>query len=275
MKKLLSKIWLLAVLALAGCHELPPPLFGDDDDDVPPVQRKVLIEEFTGVTCVICPSGSAHIEELIEIHGEDLIPIAIHSGGFSDPFPESVYDFRTEDGTNILNFVGVTLGYPSAVINRTLFEDEFDLQLGKSQWAGFIAEELKKTPKVKLTIDHAYDEQSRQLEVEIDIEVLETITEESVRLSLAITENNLVDWQRTPDGDIDNYVHKHTLREMVTPYDGSLISEELTAGEVISKTFSISLSDDYVAENCSLVAFVNLAGERKDVLQVEQSKIVK
>ncbi|MDV7402453.1 hypothetical protein RZS08_64120, partial [Arthrospira platensis SPKY1] len=65
----------------------------------------MLIEEFTGVRCVQCPAGSADIETYLAIHGEQLIAVSIHAGGFSFPFDESVHDFRTEEGEALNSFL--------------------------------------------------------------------------------------------------------------------------------------------------------------------------
>ena len=263
------------------CEEVPPeinPVMGDQCgsgtapvDDQP---RQVLIEEFTGVTCVNCPAGSAAIEELIDEHGDQLIAISIHAGSFSDPYPESEEDFRTPEGSSILDFLGAPLGYPTAVVDRKIFEGEFDLQLFRSQWAGFIAEQLTEEPKVHIAIARDYDETSRELCVTVGIYVQETVEASDVRVSVMILEDDVVDVQLTPDGKDYEYKHKHVLRDMMTAFDGNLLSESLTQGAVIERDFNTILPEDYVAENCSIVAFVNLGGETKEVLQANKVKVV-
>ena len=140
MKKFLYLFFVLSLGLFAGCEEISPeinPQMGPntDPDDPSPVEdqpRQVLIEEFTGVRCVNCPDGSEAIETLLNIHGEQLVAVSIHSSGsFSVPNDENAYDFRTTEGDNILSFLGEPIGYPTAVVNRKKFPDEFDLQLGK------------------------------------------------------------------------------------------------------------------------------------------------
>ncbi|MCB0584319.1 MAG: Omp28-related outer membrane protein [Phaeodactylibacter sp.] len=282
MKKLSTLFFLLAGLLWLGCEEIPPvinPSMGGSNPDGPtPVedqQRQVLIEEFTGVRCVNCPAGSAAIEGLLGLHGQQLVAISIHAGSFAPPYSESQYDFRIDEGASLLSYLGEPLGYPTAVVNRKKFDGEFDLQLGRQQWAGFIAQELLEPPKVKIDIENAYNNEDRKLEVKATLYVEETISEEDIRISVAITESDVEDLQLTPEsGTPDpNYKHQHVLRGMLTNYDGNPIDEPLGAGAIIEKTFSTTLPTDWVASNCDVVVFVNLNGEKKDVLQVHHAAV--
>ena len=65
-----------------------------------------------------------------------------------------------------------------------------------------------------------------------------------------------------------------SIKDMMTAFDGNLLSESLTQGAVIERDFNTILPEDYVAENCSIVAFVNLGGETKEVLQANKVKVV-
>lgn len=282
MKKFLYLFFVLSLGLFAGCEEISPeinPQMGPntDPDDPSPVEdqpRQVLIEEFTGVRCVNCPDGSEAIETLLNIHGEQLVAVSIHSSGsFSVPNDENAYDFRTTEGDNILSFLGEPIGYPTAVVNRKKFPDEFDLQLGKGQWAGYIAEEAALPPKVRIGIEPSYDVNSRDLSVDVALYVEETITGEA-RLSVMLLENDITDAQVTPDGLEEGYKHKHVLRDMLTNYDGDIIPEELAADAEIEKSFDTTIPADWVDSNVSIVVFVSLAGEVKDVLQAHQVKMV-
>ena len=132
----MKKIVYLSLLAvvLGSCTEIPPvvPALGD---------RKVLVEEFTGVRCVNCPAGASELENLKGIYGERLVIVSIHAGDFSPPFTDSRFDFRTAEGDALEKRLGAPLGYPTAVINRKKFTGQTGLQVGRSQWAGLIAAE--------------------------------------------------------------------------------------------------------------------------------------
>lgn len=281
MKNLISLCLLLSSLLWLGCEEIPPEINprmgGENPIEVTPVdsqQRQVLIEEFTGVRCVNCPAGSAAIEGLLADYGQRLVAISIHAGSFAPPYPDSE-DFRTDEGTNLLSYLGAPLGYPTAVVNRKKFEGEFDLQLGRTQWPGFIVDELGSPPKVKIDIQNAYSDEDRRLEVKVTLYVEENIAEDEVHISVAITENDIQELQLTPSsGTPDpNYKHKHVLRDMLTTYNGDRIDEALTAGAVIEKNYTMTLPTGWVAENCEVVAFVNFDGDNKEVLQAHQAGV--
>lgn len=278
MKKIIKYCLLLTAccLLLAACEEIPPTLNPVDPNPSGggPTPRKVLIEEFSGVKCVNCPAGSEAIENLIRIYGDQLIPISIHAGFFAPPYPESKYDFRSADGTNLLSYLGEPLGYPTAVVNRKKFPDEFDIQLTQNQWAGFIAQEAAQAPEVTLTLNRTYNAANRQLELEVNVKTLEPIDGSDIRLSVALTETNITDTQLAPGGKVPDYKHKHVLRDFITNYDGNPIPEAQKDGAIIKKSFTYNLSNAWVAENCNMVVFVHVNGEKKDVLQVEQVKLV-
>ncbi len=277
---------LVFVVLLGGayaCEEIPPivtPVM--DQGECPAVaasvvanqQRNVLIEEFTGVRCVNCPAGAQAIEALIAQHGNRLVAISIHAGFFSPPYPESLYDFRTSAGTQILTLLGEPLGYPTAVVNRRKFPGEFDLQLGQSQWPGFVQQELALPPKVKLAINRNFNAVTRDLTVDVSVLVQETLTDPDVRLSVAIVEDNISDYQLTPAGKQADYIHKHVLRSMLTNASGNLLQEDLSAGSRFCKRYTATIPEAWKAGDCKIVAFVSLGGASKDVLQVVQAKMV-
>ena len=277
MKRIFFLLPILCFLAFSACEEIAPeinPLMGPVDEQEPPdvgdQERQVLIEEFTGVRCVNCPAGAVEIENLLNIYGVQLVAISIHAGGFSPPYAESLYDFRTEEGDQILDYLGEPLGYPSAVVDRKLFDGEFDLQVTKGQWAGFIADELLEAPKVKIGVETSFDEGTRELEAEVFLFVEEDILDPDVRLSVMVTESGVKDYQETPDGKISDYEHKHILRDMMTNWDGNGLTSPLLIGDEITKSFSLTLPEEWDEDKSEVVVFVHLGGATKDVLQATQ-----
>lgn len=275
--------FLLSFIAFSffACEEIPPIVTGSmgGGGPVPPTdqKRQVLVEEFTGVSCVNCPNGSVAIEELLVNYGQQLVAISIHAGVFSNPYPQSAYDFRTTEGNDILNYLGQPFGYPSAVINRKLFDNQFDLQLGLNEWAGYIAEEAALPPQVKIDIQPSFNVSSREADIDITLFIEEAINEPDVRLSLIFTENDIVDHQLTPTSSPDtnpDYKHKHVLRGMATPFDGSPITDDLTVGNVITKSFNYNIPAEWKEDKVSVVAVVSLNGARKDVIQAHEVHLI-
>ena len=282
--KFRNLLFLLLAFSFFACEEVPPVVTGsmggpggpDPATELKDQKRQVLIEEFTGVHCVQCPAGSAHIETLLNAHGEQLVAVSIHAGDFAVPHPNSQYDFNIPAGNDILAFLGEPLGYPSSVVDRTMFDGEGVIQLlGTSKWAGYIEQEKEILPKVKIGIDTEFDPATRELKIGLLLLVEETITEES-RLSIMFTESNIIDPQTVPNvGVVDDYVHNHALRGMATNPLGDIISEDLTAGSLIEKNYTFTVPTDWAEENCRVIAFVHLGGDSKEVLQAAEAEMVK
>ena len=222
--------------------------------------------------CVNCPQGSAEIENLLSVYGEQLIAVSIHAGFFSDPYAGQE-DFRTEGGTNLLSFLGEPLGFPTAVINRKQFAGEDDLQLGQASWGGYIAQELTGLADFVLDIENDFDSGSSVLDINISVASVEDFTGQA-NLTVMLTENNITSQQLTPAGDDLDYVHKHVLREVVTSFDGDPIDESLDAGKTIEKSYSVTIPDNWNINNCSIVAFIHDSGNSKVIFQADEAKLL-
>lgn len=274
MKNIIYSLFAICYLLLNNCTEIPPDINPiDPNPGSGNVQRSVLVEEYTGVRCVNCPAGSEALQALSNIYGDRLAIISLHAGFFAPPYAESKYDFRTPDGDNLLNYLGSPLGYPAAVVDRRLFDGEARLQLGQSQWAGYIAQEIAEVPKVKIELQQNYNDTNRQLDLTVNLQILESLEDKDVRLSVALTEDDIEDVQLTPTGKQADYKHKHVLRAMLSNFDGNPLSESLTSNIKVARNFTYTLPAEWNADHCKLIAFVHLGGDKKDILQVAQVKL--
>ncbi|MFK7934168.1 MAG: Omp28 family outer membrane lipoprotein [Saprospiraceae bacterium] len=276
-------IFLFSLLFLTACEEnkpvIPPLLDVEmeiEEEESEDLVRKVLIEEFTGVRCVNCPQGSEEVENLRAIHGDNLIAVGIHAGSFSQPYDESTIDFQTEAGDAIINFLGVPLGYPSAVISRTVPEGRTRLQTGQSSWAGLIQQELEKETVIDLKIENNFQVADNELVTTIEIIPTEDINED-LRLSVMVVETDIENTQLTPAGKQDDYLHRHNLRAMLTNSTGDALSEKLLKDTPVERTYNFTIPTADVPwkpEDVSIIAFVHSGGATKEVLQVEEVKIL-
>lgn len=73
-----------------------------------PVKR-IVLEEFTGHSCVNCPQGIVAIENLQKLYGDQIIPIAVKGYGGNDPLGLPVMDYS--------DFLGMKAA-PSGRFNR-------------------------------------------------------------------------------------------------------------------------------------------------------------
>lgn len=267
----MKKLFGLFILALivGACEEVGPTITLQQTD------RKVLVEEFTGVKCVNCPIGSAKLEELLEIHGDKMIAISIHSGIFSSPYAESKYDFRTPDGNELESYLGPPSGYPSAVINRRWYSGQQERVVYLNDWPGFVSGELQRAPVVRIDLENTYDENTRQLNVAVDLYFFEEIVGQT-NVSVLITESGVEDYQLTPDGKQADYKHKHILRDVITPsHTGESLGTQIAADTPIAKNYTYTIPAEWKADKCKIVVFVNKnEGNDLEVLQAEEASVM-
>lgn len=254
-------IFLSIILTCASCSEIAP--------IVPPLgDRKVLVEEFTGVRCVNCPSGAAELENLKSIYGDRLVIVSIHAGDFAPPYTDSKYDFRTSEGSALETWLGAPLGYPTAVVNRKKFDGQQSLQTTKANWAGLIANESKTPSVLNLAVEKKYTKDTRDLTMTIKLVPTEKLPED-VRLSVFLTENDVIDAQETPQGKKSDYKHSHVLRRVL-----SGDAKGLVLNGALSWSGTTKIPANWVAEKCQIVVLAHRGGDMKDVLQVSEVKLM-
>lgn len=268
-------LFALSLMALSACKEraliIPELSVG---------ARRVLVEELTGVRCTNCPDGARLLESLQESFGADnLIVVSIHEApDFSVPYSGvngNLYDFRTSKGKEMADFIGPFEGAPCASVSRFLPPNGTSLfVVPHAAWSGLITAEFAKDYSLGLFVKNEYDTISRQLDILVNIAPENTLSGEH-RLTVVITQDSIVDVQNDNNVIIQDYVHRHVLRDVITQPSGNDIPEALTGGALISKTFSLKLPATWVAEHCSVVAYVHHSGTPdKVVLQVAEAHVV-
>lgn len=241
--------------ALTGCFEQQRVI----EPFVPSGNRVVLLEEFTGKGCTNCPKGSRELENLLTQFPNNLVAISLHAGFFANPqfLPIGIYDLRTEEGEFLIEYLSQPAGYPSGVVNRTPVNG--DMQISLNQWASAITSAIQTPPAIDISIVRTYDVQSRQLVVTVSGIGKEELSGE-IRLSIMLTESGIIDAQDDFEagGIVDDYVHKHVLRDMMTPVTGAPILSSITTGQTFSETYTKTLDAGWDADKMEIIAFVSL-----------------
>ena len=84
-----------------------------------PENKNVILEEFTGISCVYCPAGHLIGQNLHDANPNDVFLINIHTGGYASPQGTGT-DFNTPFGSALANQSGLC-GYPAGTVNRRDF----------------------------------------------------------------------------------------------------------------------------------------------------------
>lgn len=269
--KFLPVLGLLALLFAGACEEETYPI-----PELSVGSRRVLVEELTGVGCTNCPDGARELQSLQETYGkENLIIVSLHSGVYSYPLPSSQYDFRNPKVDALGDFLGEEEGYPTAAINRYLKPNNTTLFLIKPNWAGIIQSEFEKDYGMGLFLTTDYDSTSRQLEIVVNLAPEKTQNNPDIRLTMLIAQDSIVDAQIDNGPTVASYMHRHVVRDVITKSDGDGITESLTAGALVTKTYTYTIPADWVAKKCSVIAYVHHGSTPdKEVLQSVESKVV-
>lgn len=266
--------WIILVLiCFSACdkHIVIVPEFEAIESD-----RVVLLEEMTGVSCPNCPKGTAEIEAIKELYGDQVIPVGIHGFFLSWPTKESEFDFRNDFAKDLELNLAPGTSKPAALINRAVPSGEPNKVIQSPDlWSGYVEAQLAQAPKVSIEVDLDYDNDSRKLIINAGVLGLEEVAE-SLKISVMILENNIIDAQEDLNDIIEEFHHNHVLRTMLTPYDGEVLASALEKGESVSASYEFDLPvDDHLwkAEDLEIVVFIHEADGAGEVLQAAVSKL--
>lgn len=252
----LKKIFALGMLAtaLVACDNI------DENERLIPVtpqenlnQKNILIEDFTGMNCVNCPSAAAQIKQLQAAYEGRIVPVAIHPEitGFFGPL-------ANELGTTYAEHFGIQ-SLPKGMVDRQAPED-FD------NWATTVANRtLASVPEMGIAVEADYAETGRTLEVSVSCVANESV---AGNLQVWITESNIIGFQLTDKGMNQQYTHNHVLRAAMNGTWGEAVVVSETP---VSKTYSYAIPNEWNAENLAIVAFVY--NDAEGVVQVVEKEV--
>lgn len=214
-------------------------------------QRNILIEDFTGQRCINCPKATEAIEQIKEIYGDNVISVAIHSGpngvdkdgnykgvpfqGLANSIGNEYWDKWFTSGT----------GQPIAKINRGEPSNDYN------NWSAEVAQAIQSATDVQISAYTEYNSDTRLLTIHTS---LIGKANNSAKLQILLTEDNIESLQIMPDGSYNSYyVHNHVFRDVVNGTWG----EDITFGEgFIEKQHTYPIPEKFIPENMNVVIFV-------------------
>ena len=257
MKKLLVILLLTVAMEMSA---LPVPTF---------FPRKFLLEHFTSANCNQCPMGMKYIVEYLDQQTTPYIWVSHHAVYGTDEYTIA------ESNAIAMNYLGMNT-VPSVVFNRTeqrgrLVNKAWDLEA----WAADgIQVEGDTLAEASVVIEHQYDAVTRRLDVTVSGQVANTDRKEYL-LSILIKENGLVGRQEDAycswkGAKWKEYMHPRVVRDFVTATFGDTVKVE---NQAYSYTTSYVVDDEWVAENCCVVAYLTPL-EKSPIINAEQAPLV-
>lgn len=221
-----------------------------------PQNKKVVLEEFTGINCVYCPDGHAIAQSIKDQNPDDVFLVNIHTGGFADPGPGQP-DFRTAFGTALENQAAVP-GYPSGTVNRHIFSGNSSA-LNRGEWQAAANQILQQPSYVNVAGEAEIDVLTNELIVNVEVYYTGDSPESTNKLNVALLQDNTKGPQT--GGNMGNeYNHMHRLVHFLTGQWGEDITST-TEGSFSEFTYTYEIPDDYrnipaELEDLKLVVYV-------------------
>ena len=224
--------------------------------------KKVILEEFTGIYCTYCPDGHEIANAIKAENPEDVFIINIHTGGYAEPNPAiNDPDFRTPFGEAIANQSNLT-GYPSGTVNRQFFSSltmNGGTAMGRDKWTTAASQVLSQSAYVNVGVEASVNVQNNELTVHVEGYYTGDSPQNTNYLNVVLTQNNTLGPQ-IGGGMGSDYNHNHRLVHMLTGQWGGVISTT-SAGSFIDQTFTYTIPSDYngidvVLPDLNVIAFI-------------------
>jgi len=221
-----------------------------------PENRKVVLEEFTGIHCTFCPDGHVIGQGLHDANPNNVFLINIHEGGYATP-NSGEPDFRTPLGAAIDGQSGLA-GYPAGTVNRHNFPGLEQGQagataLGRANWATATAQTLLLSSPVNVATQASVDLSTRLVTVDVEVYYTGSQSISSNFLNVAIVQNNVPGPQTgassfNPGAIIPGqwnptYNHQHMLRHIMTGQWGEEITN-ITPNTFVPMTLTWTAPND-------------------------------
>ncbi len=222
-----------------------------------PMQKNVILEEFTGIKCVFCPDGHAIAKSIMGNNPGRAFTIAIHQGSFAVPNAGEP-DYRTPFGDAIAGQTGVQ-GYPSGTVNRHKFNGSSKTVLDRNFWASASEQILPQMSPVNIGITSDYLAETRTLTVTVELYYTANASTSSNFINVALIQDSIYGPQ-TGGNAGSNYLHMHMLRHMITGQWGDEVTTT-TQGTLITRTYTYDVANMFtyipaIVKNMKVVAFV-------------------
>jgi hypothetical protein len=272
-----SSLLIFFCLSAGGCDIIEDPGVKPPPPPIDSSIRNVLLIKYTGDRCGLCPAGNDEADKVHNFFGNKLVIVSMHTGKtFAEPgdTPEFAYDFRTPAGEELYNFLGKP-GQPTGTVNFVQFGGKREVT--PAGWSSAIQTELALKPQMHISVTPTISVDSI-LTVTADVKYVQA--GKNQRLAVYLIEDSIIyaqiDYRRSADPVIPNYLHRHVFRGAIG--GGGAFGEALPpaqAGDTISKNYTFDFRGTGLnLRHCSVVVSVN-DSDTKNTLQVEEVPILK
>jgi len=246
------------------------PLFCQTIVSTTPENKKVILEEFTGINCQFCPLGHSAAKNIKDNNPGNVFIIKYHppSSSFTLPYVSFRPDFRNAFGDPIQAQTGLT-GYPQGTVNRTVFSGSNTI-LSVGDWQQAVTQTLTQSSYVNVGVQAEINAQTRELTVLVEAYYTGNSPVGTNKLNVALLQNNtlgpqivapnIINPPAIPGKTGEEYIHNNRLIHLLSGQWGVDINTT-TQGSFVSETFTYTLPQDHNGQiiemgDLEIVAFV-------------------
>jgi len=248
------------------------------DDKIPErpeVERKILLEEFTGIFCSNCPEATAIAHDIQKNLGDQLVIVSLHAGDYARPYQG--FDLASEAAKFYHDYFYTEnqRAYPSAMFSRVKRGSSY-VEANPLIWETLVNNRLQEDfldgREFSFIIRPEYSEEDNSIVVRTTIETIDPLS--GVKLQLWLTESKIEGFQIGSGVVYQDYVHNHILRDAINGYWGDDISSipEGSTYEMVSEAYTMK-DDAWKPENMNVVAFI-YDEKTMEVLDVIEMKLI-
>lgn len=229
-----------------------------------PQNKKVVLEQFTGMWCSACSGGDQAADNVAAANPGKVFIVNVHeSTGYEDPnsilnpnitLQPPAPDFKTSLGPVLYSLPNMGIGgFPTASINRTILSGT-TITTYQNNYTAYSNSILAQPAYCNVALQGTINVQTRVLTVEAEVYYTANSSASTNSLTIFLTESNIPGPQKdgwiggttypagwNPDG---TYRHNNVLRASVTPTLGVTIPNT-TSGTTYSTTATYTIPLTY------------------------------
>ncbi len=252
--------FLICALAFLFKVEAQEPQFVSKEQQ----NRNVFVEEFTGRNCPYCPLGQVGVNEITAKYPERVFSANIHAQG--NLSPNSYPNLNTTKGMELTMALAYESGLPAALANRAQSET---FHPGSAVLDFEVEKQLKQLAEVNVGGRVLINPDTRVATITVEAYYTQNSASDKNYLTIYMVQDSILGSQAgaqdfNPGQMIGNqYVHMHTLRDIITDTWGDEIAPT-TAASLITKTYEYTIPEvigepngpEVVLDDLHFIAFV-------------------
>ena len=245
-------------------------------------QKKVLIEDYTGVGCQYCPDGTVQMNNLLATYPGLIYFSAVHNNTFGFDAMTNAYSLAIQNAfpTNSL---------PRGMVDRVDWPGQSWVPVVPGLWGNRAVTLLQGTSPVSVSLSSTYNPGTRQSDVTVtanftgpasgDMKINLYFVEDNIA-GIGFGYNQINGFNNTPGhfyyqagNPIQGFIHNNVMRYAAGPVHGvtGIIPASVSAGSSYSTSFSYTIPVSYNASNMKIIGVV--IGDDNTIMNVEQDDV--